>query len=181
MSLLPVYDPKSFESIDLRKYHIRTIKDIIKFNEFVVSRMEEAEFILKKFNNQYATFQTVSAQLEAKMRKQQMSYGAGTPVNTEEVKAEIQTVEEKSSNEEHEALLDEIRSAVAEETLVEQLQETDSDEPLQTILGNYKMVYGKKGPMFYRLNAVGKMQLVSKKDVPEDIKTTMLAAIGKEA
>ena len=68
--MLPVYDPKSFASIDLRKYHIRDINDVIKFHEFVASRMEEAQFILKKFNTQLATFKAVSSQLKAKQTQQ---------------------------------------------------------------------------------------------------------------
>ena len=175
--MLPVYDPKSFASIDLRKYHIRDINDVIKFHEFVASRMEEAQFILKKFNTQLATFKAVSSQLKAKQTQQQASYGAGTQAQQEPTKpAEIQTVD-KSLEEAHNALLDDIRAATAEETLAEEIS---SDEPLEAILGKYKMVYGKKGPMFYRENEDGRMQLVSKKDVPEDLKQQLLAAVGKE-
>lgn len=175
--MLPVYDPKSFASIDLRKYHIRDINDVIKFHEFVASRMEEAQFILKKFNTQLATFKAVSSQLKAKQTQQQASYGAGTQVQQEPTKpAEIQTVD-KSVEEAHNALLDDIRAAAAEETLAEEI---DSDEPLEAILGKYKMVYGKKGPMFYRENEDGRRVLVSKKDVPEDIKQQLLASVGKE-
>ena len=179
MSLYPVYDPKSFDGIDLRKYHIRTIKDVIKFNEFVASRMEEAEFILKKFNNQYATFQTVSAQLQSKLEKQQRTYGAGHAEealkDTQDNAPKIQSVD-KSAEEEHNALLDEIREAKAEENLADAIE---SNEPLQTIIGKYKIVYGKKGPMYYRENAEGKRVLVSKKDVPQDIQQALLNAIGK--
>jgi dGTP triphosphohydrolase len=175
--MLPVYDPKSFASIDLRKYHIRDINDVIKFHEFVASRMEEAQFILKKFNTQLATFKAVSSQLKAKQTQQQAAYGAGIQAQQEPTKpAEIQTVD-KSVEEAHNALLDDIRAAAAEETLAEEI---DSDEPLEAILGKYKMVYGKKGPMFYRENEDGRRVLVSKKDVPEDIKQQLLASVGKE-
>lgn len=178
MSLYPVYDPKSFESVDLRKYHIRSIKDVIKFNEFVASRMEEAEFILKKFNNQYATFQSVSSQLQSKLEKQQRTYGAGHPeeaIKDDTDKPQIQSVD-KSVEEEHNSLLDEIRGAAAEESLAEAVE---SNEPLQTVLGKYKVVYGKRGPMYYRENSEGKKVLVSKKDVPQDIQDALLNAIGK--
>lgn len=180
MSLLPVYDPKAFDGIDLRKYHIRDIKDIIKFLNFVTSRMEEAEFILKKFNNEYATFQTVSAQLQAKMEKQQRAYGSpnfDAKVNVEDT-TEIQKVDE-SAEQLHEELLDEIRSAVAEETLVPETEEEDPNERAQAILGNYKVIMGKKGPMFYRTGSDGKTTLVSKKDVPEDIKEALINAAGE--
>ena len=180
MSLLPTYDPKSFASVDLRKYHIRDIKDVIKFHEFVTSRMEECQYILKKFNTQMATFKAVTAQLQRKQEIQQASYGAGHPTTTEsqDKPAEIQTVEDKSLEKKHEELLDDIRQAQAEENLAEDLGE--ENEPVQAILGKYKIIYGKRGPMYYRENEDGKVKLVSKKDVPEDIKQQLLASVGKE-
>lgn len=180
MPLIPTYDPKSFASVDLRKYHIRDIKDVIKFHEFVSTRMEECSYVLKKFNTQMATFKTVTKQLQKKQEEQQMAYG-NPNFKKEEVKAdtapEIQTVD-RSVEKEHEALLDDIRSAQAEENLADVIEE--SNEPLQAILGKYKIIYGKKGPMYYRENEEGKVRLVSKKDVPEDIKQQLLASIGKE-
>ena len=179
MPFIPTYDPKSFASIDLRKYHIRDIVDVIKFHEFVQSRMEECSYVLKKFNTQMATFRAVSQQLQKKQEEQQASYGAGHPAQTapQEKAPEMQTVD-RSIEKQHEELLDDIRSAQAEESLAEAIEE--SDEPLEAILGKYKLVYGKKGPMFYRENADGKIKLVKKADVPEDIKQQLLASIGKE-
>lgn len=180
MSLYPVYDPKSFDGIDLRKYHIRTIKDVIKFHEFVASRMEEAQFILKKFNNQYSTFETVSAQLQAKLEAQQRTYGAAPKVEeTQDTAPEIQAVD-RSVEQEHEALLDDIRQAVAEESLIKEVEANDDNEPLKAILGKYKLIYGKKGPMYYRENDKGQLKLVSKKDVPEDVKQALLNSVGKD-
>jgi hypothetical protein len=177
--MLPVYDPKSFASIDLRKYHIRDINDVIKFHEFVASRMEEAQFILKKFNTQLATFKSVTSQLRAKQEVQQASYGAGIqPDKKEETKpAEIQTVD-KSLEAEHNALLDDIRAAAAEEKYAEEVEAASegSEEPTQAVLGRWKVVVGKKGPMFYRENDEGRFVLTSKKDVPEDIKEQLLNA-----
>ena len=181
MALIPTYDPKSFASVDLRKYHIRDIVDVIKFHEFVASRMEECSYVLKKFNTRMATFEAVTKQLQKKQEEQQAAYG-NPNYKKEEVPgttAEIQTVEEdKSLEREHEELLDDIRQAQAEENLAEAIEE--SDEPLQAILGKYKLIYGKKGPMYYRENEEGKVKLVSKKDVPEDIKQQLLATVGKE-
>lgn len=180
MALIPTYDPKSFASVDLRKYHIRDIKDVIKFHEFVASRMEECTYVLKKFNTQMATFKAVSNQLRKKQEVQQMAYG-NPNFKKEETRVdtapEIQTVD-RSVEKEHEALLDDIRSAQAEENLADVIEE--SNEPLQAILGKYKIIYGKKGPMYYRENEDGKVRLVSKKDVPEDIKQQLLSTIGKE-
>ena len=180
MPLIPTYDPKSFASVDLRKYHIRDIKDVIKFHEFVSTRMEECSYVLKKFNTQMATFKTVTRQLQKKQEEQQMAYGNPTfkaEEKTQDTAPEIQTVD-RSVEKEHEALLDDIRNAQAEENLAEALE--DKNEPLQAILGKYKIIYGKKGPMYYRENEEGKVRLVSKKDVPEDIKQQLLASIGKE-
>ena len=180
MPLIPTYDPKSFASVDLRKYHIRDIKDVIKFHEFVSTRMEECSYVLKKFNTQMATFKTVTKQLQKKQEEQQMAYGNPTfkaEEKTQDTAPEIQTVD-RSVEKEHEALLDDIRSAQAEENLADAIEE--SNEPLQAILGKYKIIYGKKGPMYYRENEDGKVRLVSKKDVPEDIKQQLLASIGKE-
>lgn len=180
MAFIPTYDPKSFASVDLRKYHIRDIKDVIKFHEFVSSRMEECSYVLKKFNTQMATFKAVSDQLRKKQEEQQMAYGNPSfkaEEKTQDTAPEIQTVD-RSVEKEHEALLDDIRSAQAEENLADAIEE--SNEPLQAILGKYKVIYGKKGPMFYRENEEGKVRLVSKKDVPEDIKQQLLASIGKE-
>lgn len=178
--MLPVYDPKSFASIDLRKYHIRDVKDVIKFHEFVASRMEEAQFILKKFNTQLATFKAVSNQLRAKQEVQQQSYGAPTQPSQPISSPEIQTVEDKSLEKEHAELLDDIRKAQAEEDLAETIETSDFDNPVEAVLGKYKVVYGKKGPMYYRENEEGKVKLVKKADVPEDIKQQLLASIGKE-
>lgn len=187
--MLPVYDPKSFASIDLRKYHIRDVKDVIKFHEFVASRMEEAQFILKKFNTQLATFKAVSNQLRAKQEVQQQSYGAPTQPSRPVDVPEIQTVD-RSLEKQHEELLDDIRKAQAEENLAETLEENSAsfdaqsnptfDDPVEAVLGKYKLVYGKKGPMYYRENEEGKIKLVKKSDVPEDIKQQLLSLVDKE-
>ena len=178
--MLPVYDPKSFASIDLRKYHIRDVKDVIKFHEFVASRMEEAQYILKKFNTQLSTFKAVSNQLRIKQEEQQKSYGAPVQVSTPTDVPEIQTVD-RSLEKQHEELLDDIRKAQAEEDLAETLESPSFDDPVEAVLGKYKLVYGKKGPMYYRENEEGKIKLVKKSDVPEDIKQQLLSSIGKDA
>lgn len=182
MPFIPTYDPKSFASVDLRKYHIRDIKDVIKFHEFVSSRMEECSYVLKKFNTQLATFKTVSKQLQRKQEVQQMAYGNPTFKKEEipqEKAPEIQTVD-RSLEEQHKELLNDIRSAAAEEKLAETIEESTSDDPVEAILGKYKLVYGKKGPMYYREGEDGKIKLVKRSDVPEDIKQQLLATVGKE-
>lgn len=180
MPLIPTYDPKSFASVDLRKYHIRDIKDVIKFHEFVSSRMEECSYVLKKFNTQLATFKTVSRQLQRKQEVQQQSYGNpnyGKENQTQPKAPEIQTVD-RSLEKQHQELLDDIRSAQAEENLAEAIEE--NDEPVEAILGKYKLVYGKRGPMYYREGEDGKIKLVKRADVPEDIKQQLLSTVGKD-
>ena len=180
MPLIPTYDPKSFASVDLRKYHIRDIKDVIKFHEFVSTRMEECSYVLKKFNTQMATFKTVTKQLQKKQEEQQMAYG--NPNFKAEEKPQdnapqIQTVD-RSVEKQHEELLNDIRSAAAEENLAEEIKE--SDEPVEAILGKYKLVYGKRGAMYYREGEDGKIKLVKRSDVPEDIKQQLLHTVGKD-
>lgn len=173
--MLPVYDPKAFDGIDLRKYHIRDIKDVIKFNEFVASRMEEAQFVLKKFNNQYATYTTVAAQLQKRVQQQQATYG--TPTNLApkaDAPAEIQKVDD-SVEKEHEDLLAEVKKAVAEDTLIPDEGE-DPNARAVVELGKYKVVKGKKGYMFYR-NGDSGYKLVGKNDVPEDIKQQLIDVV----
>lgn len=172
--MLPVYDPKSFASIDLRKYHIRTIQDIIKFNEFVESRMNEAQHVLKKFNTQFATMKGIATQMQKKQEDDAKEYGAPTP---NPGMPEIQAVEEKNDAAEiiHQALVNEIRQAAAEETMVP-ADEEDPNERAMAEFEKYKVIAGKKGPMFYRNGDKG-YKLVSKNDVPEDIKEQLLAII----
>ena len=180
MPLIPTYDPKSFASVDLRKYHIRDIKDVIKFHEFVQSRMEECTYVLKKFNTQMVTFKAISNQLRKKQEIQQQSYGAAPRTTvTQETAPEIQKVD-RSVEKQHEELLEDIRQAQAEDNLADAIKDSESDDPIEAILGKYKLVYGKKGPMYYREGEDGKVKLTKQADIPEDIKQQLLHAVGKD-
>lgn len=175
--MLPVYDPKSFASIDLRKYHIRTVQDVIKFNEFVSSRLGEAQHVLKKFNTQFATMRGITTQIKKKAEEDQKQYGA--PTVTADVAGEIQSVEPvNTAEEEHKALLEEIRQAAVEETIAPEADE-DPNARAMAELGKYKVIMGKKGPMFYRDGGNG-FVLVKRADVPEDIKQQLIDAAKKE-
>lgn len=176
--MLPVYDPKSFASIDLRKYHIRTIQDVIKFNEFVESRMNEAQHVLKKFNTQFATMRGITTQMQKKAEEDAKEYGAPAQVNDEH--PEIQGVEKVETSDERNAeLLAEIKQAAAEETIAPQTEEEDPNERAMAEYEKYKVIAGKKGPMFYR-NGDNGFKLVSKNDVPEDIKQQLLSLIEEK-
>lgn len=178
--MLPVYDPKSFSSIDLRKYHIRDIKDVIRFHEFVTSRMEECQFVLKKMNTKVATFEALSRQMQKKQEEQQAAYGNPNYKTSEPTESVIQTIpdENKSLEEEHQALLDDIKHAEAEQSLQDAVQEAEdvaSSERIQAEFDRYKAIDGKYRVMYWR---DGKM--VSDKDVPEDIKETLLKIIEEK-
>lgn len=178
--MLPVYDPKGFDSVDLRKYHIRTVKDIIKFQEFVVSRMEECAFVLKKFSTQFATFQSVSQQLQKKLQEQQDAYGVPSSVPTE---VKIEKVDETPVvDKQREELLKEVQQALTDETS----EPISSDEDLvgdrQSIeYGNYKAVNGKRRIMYWRRDEEGHQKLVAETEVPTDIKEAIQKHFSKEA
>lgn len=175
--MLPVYDPKSFDGIDLRKYHIRTVADVIKFNEFVAARLGEAEHVLKKFNTQFATLRGITTQMQKKAEEDAKDYGAPTPVNDEH--PEIQSAaKEETADQRNADLLNEIRQAAAEETLVPDADE-DPNERATYELEKYKLVVGKKYPMFYRKGDKG-FQLVKLADVPEDIKEALMELAKKD-
>lgn len=182
--MLPVYDPKSFASVDLRKYHIRTVKDAIKFLEFTMSRMEEALFIMKKFNTQYATYQNVATQLQKRVQEEATTYGAGAHQNMAEKEGEIQSVEEPEDNtvaEERQALLDELRQSIADES-VQPVEGEELGQRLQAEYEKYKVVVNKKTGrhMYYRQNENGKTSMVSDKDVPNDIKELLSNKLAEE-
>ena len=166
--MLPVYDPKSFNDIDLRKYHIRDIKDVIKFQDFVVSRMEEARFVLQKFNTQFSTFKTVSKQLQNKQQEQQQLYGAPAQNPVTDSTLQIQKVD-TSAEQEKKELLDEVRQAIANEEV--KVEEGEGMDPSTATYGKYRVIDGKVRPMYYRDAGDGKgYRMISAKDVPEDIK-----------
>ena len=167
--VVPAYDPKSFASLDLRKFHIRDMKDVIRFMEFMVTRMEEAEFVIRKFNTDYSTYKSLAYQLRNQSAKATQPLGAP---NVEPVAPDspvIQSVED-SVNKEHEKLLDEIRQAISNEE--EREDETVSwtpTEPLKATYDKYQLVAGKRGHMFFRRDGK-KFRMVKHVDVPEDIR-----------
>lgn len=177
--MLPVYDPKPFETIDLRKYHIRSVKDVVKFHEFVISRMEECKHILNKMNNKLITFDVMQKALREQQEKQQASYGAAPkPQEDKPAQAEIQSID-KTAEQEHEELLNEMRQAVANETVAEAAASEDPNERLQVEYGKYKAVDGKHRVMYFRDGGNG-FQMCKEADVPDDIKEHLLQGLGKD-
>lgn len=177
--MLPVYDPKPFETIDLRKYHIRSMKDVVKFHEFVISRMEECKFYLNKMNNKLITFDSMQKALREQQEKQQASYGAAPkPEDVKPDEPQIQSID-KTAEQEHQALLDEMRQAVANETTAEAATSDDPNNRLQVEYGKYKAVDGKRRVMYFR-DAGNGFVMCKETEVPDDIKEHLLEGLGKD-
>ena len=177
--MLPVYDPKPFETIDLRKYHIRSMKDVVKFHEFVISRMEECKFYLNKMNNKLITFDSMQKALREQQEKQQASYGAAPkPEDAKPDEPQIQSID-KTAEQEHQALLDEMRQAVANETTAEAAASDDPNNRLQVEYGKYKAVDGKRRVMYFRAAGTG-FVMCKETEVPDDIKEHLLEGLGKD-
>ncbi len=177
--MLPAYNPEAFANIDLRKYHIRTLKDVLRFIEFTTTRMDECKHIINKFATKANTLEAVVAQMQRQQQKINDLYGVpSNNAQTEErptedkEKAVIQTAEDKSAEQEKAALLDDLRQAVANEAVKPEEGE-DGDEKLVAEFDKYKLVRGKLRDMYYR---EGKM--VSAKDVPDDIKQMLEGALN---
>lgn len=175
--MLPAYGPEPFQNLDLRKYHVRDIKDVLKFIDFTVTRLDESKHILNKFNTRYNTLDAVVKQMQKQQQKINDVYGApegNKPVIApeEQKKAVIQeSKEDINTQKEREALLDDLRQAAAEEKLAEALVESeDTDGTIRAEFEKYKAARRENDGrvMYYR---EGKM--VSAKDVPEDIKALL--------
>lgn len=172
--MLPVYDLKGFQDIDLRKYHIRDVRDALRFIEFVMVRLEEAKHVINKQANRLNTSQAIVKQMKEQQEKINRLYGAPEAVANEikgnSTEAVVQTteVEDKTAEAERNALLDEIRQAAADETTAELEGDAKTAE-----YDKYTMTRGKHRDMYYR---EGKM--VSVKDVPQDIREALENAVG---
>lgn len=181
--MLPAYNAQGFAGVDLRKYHIRDVKDCIRFVEFVSSRMEEAKHVLNKFNTQHNTLQAVVKQMQSQQQKINDMYGAPTQATeTKEVedkeKAVIQTVEEKKDTEEKEALLNELRQATANEEFEKAVSDEDKflyEDAIKAELDKYKAVKSPRRVMYYREG-----KLIKDSEVPEDIKQTLTEALDEQ-
>ena len=165
------YNPQGFASMDLRKFHVRDIKDVLRFIEFTNDRMDECKHVINKFVNRAGIMEAVVSQMQRQQQKINDLYGL--PSNSNQIpdpakaegKVEVQKVEEKKEQVERTQLLDELRQAVANETTVDT---TNPDARITAVYEKYKMVKGKQRDLYYR---EGKM--VSAKDVPDDVKAAL--------
>lgn len=182
--MIPAYAPEPFQNMDLRKYHVRDIKDVLRFIEFTVTRLDESKHILNKFNNRYNTLDAVVKQMQRQQQKISDMYGAPkgnepVPEPEDTKKAVIQeSKEDISVKKEREALLDDLRAAQAEENLAEAIAESEDDkETIRAEFEKYKAAYNvRAGRMMYYREG----KLVSAKDVPEDIKDMLQDAIDSQ-
>lgn len=177
--MLPAYSPEPFQNLDLRKYHVRDIRDILKFIEFTMTRLDESKHILNKFNTRYNTLDAVVKQMQRQQQKINDMYGApegNKPVIEPEdkKKAVIQeSKEDVDTKKERDSLLDDLRQAAAEEKLVKAIAESD-DGTIRAEFDKYKAAKNVASGriMYYREG-----KLMKEADVPEDIKALLKEAI----
>ena len=163
------YNPINFNQIDLRKYHIRDLKDVVKFSEFVISRMEEVRQVVRKENNRLSTLTSLLESYKKQSRDVIAAYGnPNYQAPAEEVKVEtIKPAEATSVEAEHKELLDEIKGTGndADERRVAELEAGDHV---------YRATNGKKRVMFYKDG-----RLTKDENVPEETRKELLSVLGK--
>ena len=163
------YNPINFNQIDLRKYHIRDLKDVVKFSEFVISRMEEVRQVVRKENNRLSTLTSLLESYKKQSRDVIAAYGnPNYQAPAEEVKVEtIKPAEATSVEAEHKELLDEIKGTGndADERRVAELEVGDHV---------YRATNGKKRVMFYKDG-----RLTKDENVPEETRKELLSVLGK--
>lgn len=180
--MMPAYAPEGFQNLDLRKYHVRDIKDVIRFIDFISTRLDESKHILNKFNTRYNTLDAVVKQMQSQQQKINSMYGAPEgnkpelPAEDKE-KAVIQTSEEDRTVEQNKAaLLDEMRKATANDEFqgnVAAGTQEERDEKLIVELEKYKLVQGKSRDGSPRLMYFREGKLTAEKDIPDDVVATL--------
>ena len=172
--MLPAYSPEPFKNLDLRKYHVRDIKDVIRFIEFISTRLDESKHILNKFNTRYNTLNAVVKQMQSQQQKINDMYGAPEGNRPElkpedQEKAVIQTSEEdKTAAKEREFLLDEMKKAVANDSVQGETKE-ETDEKLTVEFEKYKLVQGVDRGGNPRLMFFREGKLTAERDIPDDV------------
>lgn len=178
----PTYNPISFKQIDLRRYHIKDMNDVIKFHEFVISRLEECRQVERTANNRLSTLESINEQYKKKAMKNIVNYGNPTVQAAPETPAG-EEIKVESVNVEHERLFDEIRKASANTEIVEEEKEISSlgDNPDERKTAEiefgydlYRITDGKKRIMVYKNG-----RLMKTDDVPAKVLEDLMYAIGK--
>lgn len=164
------YNPISFKQIDLRKYHIRDLQDVVKFSEFVISRLEEVRNVCRTQNSKISSLSSLLEGYKKQSRQVIAAYGnpnfQAQPV--EEVKVEtIKPAEATSVEAEHKELLDELKS-VGNDADERRVAELEVDDHV------YRATNGKKRIMFYKDG-----RLTKDENVPEETREELIAILGK--
>ena len=164
------YNPISFKQIDLRKYHIRDLQDVVKFSEFVISRLEEVRNVCRTQNSKISSLSSLLEGYKKQSRQVIAAYGnpnyQAQPV--EEVKVEtIKPAEATSVEAEHKELLDELKS-VGNDADERRVAELEVDDHV------YRATNGKKRVMFYKDG-----RLTKDENVPEETREELIAILGK--
>lgn len=163
------YNPINFKQVDLRKYHVRDLQDVVKFCEFVISRLEEVRQVCRSQNSKISSLSSLLEGYKKQSRNIIAAYGNPnfqTPV--EEVKVEtIKPAEATSVEAEHKELLDELKGTGndADERRVAELEAEDHV---------YRATNGKKRVMFYKDG-----RLTKDTNVPEETRNELLSILGK--
>lgn len=172
--MIPAYAPEPFQNLDLRKYHVRDIKDVLRFIEFTMTRLDESKHILNKINTRYNTLDAVVKQMQRQQQKISDMYGAPEGNKPEvapedQKKAVIQTSEEDRTVEKEKAsLLDEMKKAVANES-VQAETKAETDEKLMVEFEKYKLVEGLNRDGSTRLMFFREGKLTAEKNIPDDV------------
>ena len=164
------YNPISFKQIDLRKYHVRDLQDVVKFSEFVISRLEEVRNVCRTQNSKISSLSSLLDGYKKQSRQVIAAYGnpnyQAQPV--EEVKVEtIKPAEATSVEAEHKELLDELKS-VGNDADERRVAELEVDDHV------YRATNGKKRVMFYKDG-----RLTKDENVPEETREELIAILGK--
>ena len=162
------YNPVSFKQIDLRKYHIKDLQDVVKFCEFLSARVEEIRQVSRTANNKINTQASLMESYKRQSNKQIAQYGSSVAESDSEVKVEtIRPAEATSVEAEHKELLDELRSVG---------NDPDERRSVELEVGDdiYRLTAGKNRNMYYKNG-----RLTKEENVPEETREQLLSVIAK--
>ena len=161
------YNPVSFKQIDLRKYHIKDLQDVVKFCEFLSARVEEIRQVSRTANNKINTQASLMESYKRQNNKQIAQYGSPVAESDTEVKVEtIRPAEATSVEAEHKELLDELRSVG---------NDPDERRSVELEVGDdiYRLTAGKNRNMYYKNG-----RLTKEENVPEETRDQLLSVIA---
>lgn len=162
------YNPVSFKQIDLRKYHIKDLQDVVKFCEFLSARVEEIRQVSRTANNKINTQASLMESYKRQNNKQIAQYGSPVAESDTEVKVEtIRPAEATSVEAEHKELLDELRSVG---------NDPDERRSVELEVGDdiYRLTAGKNRNMYYKNG-----RLTKEENIPEETRDQLLSVIAK--